>query len=197
MFYRKVVFSVLGVVLLVVAFFLFITPRGGTHTYYDNVFSESVIVQSFKEKLVTVSLENVTRYQLFLGGYKISDVSFTILDPNKNELSVLGFRELPGGAGDCEFITNNAGNYTIHLTGDDQENFYNVDLRISERIDEYYPQGGRYGSINNLLKNIQAAFIAIVGIVIILTVFWKDHKKPTQSINYNLGIMIKSFQNPT
>ena len=176
MFYRKVVFSVLGVVLLVVAFFLFITPRGGTHTYYDNVFSENVIVQSFKEKLVTVSLENVTRYQLFLAGFKISDVSFTILDPNKNELSVLGFRELPGDAVDCEFVTNNAGNYTIHLTGDNQENFYNVDLRISERIDEYYPQGGRYGSINNLLKNIQAAFIAIAGIAFIITAFWKDLK---------------------
>lgn len=177
MFPRKIVFSVLGVVLLVVAFFLLMTPRGGTHTYYDNVFSENLVMQSFEEKIVTVSLENMTHYQLFLGASETSDVRFTILDPNQNELSILGFRELPGGAFDGEFITTTQGNYTIHITENNQDNSYNAYFSVSERIDEYYPQGGRYGSINNLLKNIQAAFIAIAGIGFVITAFWKDLKK--------------------
>jgi hypothetical protein len=193
MFSRKVIFSVVGVVLLVVAFFLYITPRVDVHTFYEKVFSENIDMQSFEEKIITISLENMTRYGLFLGAPVTSNVnvSFTILDPNKDELSVFDFRD-HGDSVESEFITTTQGNYTIHITEQTQDNSYTAYFSVSERIDEYYATGGKYTAINNLLKNIQATFIAIVGIAFILTAFWKDLKKLTQTTQNNMRVHLSN-----
>ena len=183
MVYRKIIFSVLGILIIVVAFFIFITPRGGTHTYYEDVFYSRFYIESFEENIFSILLNNQTRYQFTLSTASKSDVNADvfILDSFKNQISILDFRDF-GGAIRGEFNSKNSGNYTFSITEPKENYSYTADFNVNQRIDEYYPTGGRYGNVNNAIKNIPAVFLSFIGFGFILSAFWKEITKIWRTI---------------
>lgn len=180
--WRRGFFAGAGMLFLIFAVYLFFTPKGGYHTYYENVFYARFSIQSYDEKIVNVLLENQTRYRFTLSAADPSDVNanVAIIDSDGDEIVILDFRD-QGGHIEGEFISNKSGNYTVCLTELNEGYSYTADFSVDERIDEYYPGGGRYASINNLIRRIQAVFLAIIGTGLLFSTFWNNIKKAKKS----------------
>lgn len=180
--WRKGLLAGAGILFLVFAVYLFFTPKGAYHTYYKNIFYERFSMQSYDEKIVNVLLENQTRYRFSLSAAEPSDVNadVAIMDSDGDEMSIVDSIDL-GGRIEGEFVSNKSGNYTVYLTELNEGYSYTAAFSVDERIDEYYPGGGRYASINNLMRRIQAVFLAIVGTGFLFSTFWNNVKKSKKS----------------
>ena len=180
--WRKGLLAGAGILFLIFAIYLFFTPKGGYHTYYDRIFYDTLSIQSYDEKIVDVLLKNQTRYRFRLGAAGPSDVNLNVIitDSDGDELSILDFRD-QGETIYVEFISNKSGNYSIYLKELDEGYSYTAVFSVSERFDDYYPGGGRYASINNLLRWMQTVFLAIIGIGLLFSAFWNNIKKLKKS----------------
>lgn len=176
-------YAALGISILIIAVYLFFTPQGAYHTYYDRIFYDTLSIQSYDEKTVNVLIENQTNYEFRLSASNSTDVNVKVViaDSDGNKISINNPKDF-GSRIEGSFKSTVPGNYSFHLT-EQNGNSYSAEFLVRERIDDYYPGGGRYASINNFMRRIQAFFLAIIGTGLILSVFWKNIKKQLAKCN--------------
>jgi hypothetical protein len=174
----------LGIVLWVVDGYLFLVPVGGVHTVCDHVFYDRFLFEGFEEKSVVVYLGNQSLHAFTLSAALKSDLDFqvAIVGSVGDSVSVLDFRDR-GGAIEGDFNVEEPGNYTFVLT-DKQGNDLTVDFLVNYKITTYCPQGGRYGSINNAIRRVQATVLAVLGTISLVYAFWSDIEKMKNKLKF-------------
>ena len=144
--WRKGLLAGAGTLLLILAIHIYFAPKGAYHTYYDRIFYDTLSIQSYDEKIVDLLLENQARYRFRLSAADgPSDVNLNVIitDSDGNELSLLDFRD-QGETIYWESISNRSGNYSIYLKELNEGYSYTASFSVAQRIDDYYPEGGRY-----------------------------------------------------
>jgi len=172
----KMYIFALGIFVLIIAVYGFITPRGGYHTYYNDVFYDTFTIQNYGEKAFNVPLENQTDYEFRLSSFDATDLNVKIaISYNGGKISIYHTNDL----GSTLFRSHKSitqGNYSFIIMEENGDS-YSAGFWARERIRDYYPEGGRYGSINNFIKNIKASILAIFGIVLLIAAFWIGKKR--------------------
>ena len=167
-----------GIIFVIIGIVIIISPiPGAYHTYYSTIFNTTFEMQPELEQNIEVLLKNQTTYNFYISTSSQADINpqVNLTTSYGEQIQIFVLVELKGYI-EAEFISTEAGNYTFHLTELNQQSPYPTSFGVRKEINDYYPDGGRYASINIAMKNNVGFLIIIFGCAITLPLFLKKVK---------------------